>query len=202
MKNAIRNFIVSRAREVFLQKGYSCTTMEDIASAAEISKPTLYHYFTGKENIFQQVLRLSNSEFEELIHPVLQGPEEFPEKLKKLTHEIINHIDKNRGLLKIAFHESNMFIEALDKDQTGGIQRFLENKLRNISRLKDFFLAGMKKGYVRKNIPAELIAVFYSGILSEFSLAYILGKERKADPRLDELTESVTGIVCHGILKG
>ncbi len=201
MKKAIRHFIIAKAREVFQEKGYSCTTMEDIAGAAEISKPTLYHYFSGKESIFRQVVKLSDSEFEEIINPVIQGPDEFPLRLKNLTYEILNHVNKNRGILKIAFHESHMFIEAMDHEQQDGIHEFLESKVRNISKMKEFFQEGKKKGYVRENIPAELIAVFYSGILSEFSLAYILGKERMANLDLNELVNYITGILSSGVLK-
>jgi AcrR family transcriptional regulator len=201
VKKAIRHFIIAKAREVFQEKGYSCTTMEDIAGAAEISKPTLYHYFSGKESIFRQVVKLSDSEFEEIINPVIQGPDEFPLRLKNLTYEILNHFNKNRGILKIAFHESHMFIEAMDHERKGGIHEFLESKVRTVSKLKEFFQEGIKKGYVRKNIPAELIAVFYSGILSEFSLAYILGKERMANLDLNELVNYITGILSSGVLK-
>ena len=39
------------SRRLFTAKGYEETTMEDIAEAAEVSKATLYNYFSSKENL-------------------------------------------------------------------------------------------------------------------------------------------------------
>lgn len=43
--------ILKAARRLFISKGYENTTMLDIAEAAELSRRTLYHYFTSKEEI-------------------------------------------------------------------------------------------------------------------------------------------------------
>lgn len=44
------------ARTLFLTKGYVHTTMLDIAEAAELSRRTIYLYFTSKEEITFQVI--------------------------------------------------------------------------------------------------------------------------------------------------
>ena len=44
--------IVHAAVDVFLRYGYARTTMGDIASAAGVSRPTLYDAFPGKEEVF------------------------------------------------------------------------------------------------------------------------------------------------------
>ena len=49
--NSRRAEVVSRAASLFDQYGYAQTSMEDIASSTGIKKPTLYHYFPGKDAI-------------------------------------------------------------------------------------------------------------------------------------------------------
>src|ERR1051325_1820645 len=44
--------ILSAARRVFLERGYTRATMDDVARAAEFSKPTLYQYFENKDALF------------------------------------------------------------------------------------------------------------------------------------------------------
>jgi AcrR family transcriptional regulator len=44
--------ILDAARKVFLAKGYTKTTMDDIALEAEITKPTIYQYFETKEQLY------------------------------------------------------------------------------------------------------------------------------------------------------
>src|ERR1700690_809084 len=43
--------IVEKAREVFLQKGYYGTTIDDIAEAAGISRSSFYTYFPSKRDV-------------------------------------------------------------------------------------------------------------------------------------------------------
>lgn len=201
MRQAIRHFIIEKAREIFEIKGYINTTIEDLAQSSNISKPTLYNYFTGKDDIFRNVVELSNSEFDELLNPLITGPGNFSEKLKKITFSVLNHVNKNRGILKIAFHESNMFIEAIDKENFGGIERLLEAAQKRVQIFKKFFQEGLDSDYIKKDIPLDLIAVFYAGILGEFSLGYILGKEEMADFDLNQLTDHITNIISKGITK-
>ncbi len=44
--------ILAAARRAFLEHGYANTTMDDVARAAEFSKPTLYQYFENKDALF------------------------------------------------------------------------------------------------------------------------------------------------------
>src|SRR5437016_1336195 len=43
--------IVLRASELFDEVGYHLTSMDDIARAVGLAKPTLYHYFPSKDSI-------------------------------------------------------------------------------------------------------------------------------------------------------
>jgi AcrR family transcriptional regulator len=49
--------ILAAALEVFAERGLAGARMDDIASKAGISKGTLYLYFSGKEELFQEAIR-------------------------------------------------------------------------------------------------------------------------------------------------
>lgn len=61
--------ILDAALEVFSQEGYSGTSMDAIALAAEVSKPTLYMYFGSKEQLFEAIML---SRRDEMLHPFEQ----------------------------------------------------------------------------------------------------------------------------------
>ena len=44
--------IVNEARELFARKGYDNVSVNDIASACDIGRRTVYTYFTGKDEIY------------------------------------------------------------------------------------------------------------------------------------------------------
>lgn len=48
--------ILSAARKVFSEKGYTATTMDDVAEVVGITKSALYAYFAGKEQLFNAVI--------------------------------------------------------------------------------------------------------------------------------------------------
>jgi TetR/AcrR family transcriptional regulator, cholesterol catabolism regulator len=47
--------IISLASKLFDEYGYAGVSMEQIAAAAGIAKPTLYHYFRGKDEILRGI---------------------------------------------------------------------------------------------------------------------------------------------------
>ena len=52
-----RKQIKDIALELFINKGYAKTTMEEIVQAVGISKGGMYHHFSNKEEIFLELLR-------------------------------------------------------------------------------------------------------------------------------------------------
>lgn len=48
--------ILDGALKVFAEAGYSGTTMDAVAAAAGLSKPTLYQYFPSKDELFQAMM--------------------------------------------------------------------------------------------------------------------------------------------------
>lgn len=55
-KEIRRQQIIVAARRVFSGKGFSKSTMENIAVAAELSTGTIYLYFRNKEELYASIL--------------------------------------------------------------------------------------------------------------------------------------------------
>ena len=49
--------LIAAALDVFVDKGYAATRLEDVAERAGVSKGTLYLYFESKEALFKAVVR-------------------------------------------------------------------------------------------------------------------------------------------------
>ncbi|MBI4814519.1 MAG: TetR/AcrR family transcriptional regulator [Methanobacterium sp.] len=59
-KEQRRNDIFKAAEKLFLSRGYDDVSMNDIASAVELSKATLYLYFDNKEELFFAIVLRGN----------------------------------------------------------------------------------------------------------------------------------------------
>lgn len=49
--------LIAAALELFVEKGYAATRLDDVAAHAGVSKGTLYLYFESKEDLFKAVVR-------------------------------------------------------------------------------------------------------------------------------------------------
>src|SRR5690348_7361582 len=55
-QNSTAHKIMATARQLFMQRGYSAVSINDIVRAADVTKPTLYYHFPeGKEELFVQM---------------------------------------------------------------------------------------------------------------------------------------------------
>jgi len=59
--------ILGSALELFAEKGYHSTTIQDIATAVGISRATLYQYFESKEQLFVELLEVCGAAVVEVI---------------------------------------------------------------------------------------------------------------------------------------
>jgi AcrR family transcriptional regulator len=53
-----REAVLQTAAQLFLEKSYSRTSMNDLAERLNITKPALYHYFHNKEEVLLECYRL------------------------------------------------------------------------------------------------------------------------------------------------
>lgn len=81
--------IATAAAKLFSMKGYTETSMEDVAATAKLSKGGMYHYFDCKEDILYFIL----SNFMDLL---LEGFEQDVQNIEdpadKIRHSIRRHV--------------------------------------------------------------------------------------------------------------
>ncbi|MFA1706223.1 TetR/AcrR family transcriptional regulator [Mycobacterium intracellulare] len=56
-----RQLIIEAARRVFSERGYDGTTFQEIAARADLSRPAVNHYFSGKARLYREVLDVTNT---------------------------------------------------------------------------------------------------------------------------------------------
>jgi AcrR family transcriptional regulator len=59
---ATRQLLVDVARDLFAERGYAATSIEDIIKAAGVARGALYHHFDGKDALFRAVYDAVQSE--------------------------------------------------------------------------------------------------------------------------------------------
>ncbi|MER6165441.1 TetR family transcriptional regulator [Streptomyces violaceorubidus] len=75
-KRRTRDLLLRSALELFTERGYEETTVDDIAEAADVSQRTFFRYFASKEEAAFFVSRLAESHFVDAVRA--RPPEEAP----------------------------------------------------------------------------------------------------------------------------
>ena len=97
-KEQRRKEIKDAARKVFLEKGYTSSTINDIANGAQLSPATLYLYYKNKEELYTSlsvdILRLIEEEIQDLTRQdtVLS----IEEKLSTLKNIYLNFLIRQK----------------------------------------------------------------------------------------------------------
>jgi TetR/AcrR family transcriptional regulator, mexJK operon transcriptional repressor len=84
-----RRAILDAATEVFLQKGYLATNMDEIAALAAVSKQTVYKNFPGKETLFVEIVSSVTNQASDRVHsemPDLAEGEDIAEYLRRYAY--------------------------------------------------------------------------------------------------------------------
>ena len=68
-----KKYIIEKARQVFVEKGYRNVTMKDIIEVCEISRGGLYLYFPSTQEIFLEVLKLEQESGDDVFSPQIDA---------------------------------------------------------------------------------------------------------------------------------
>lgn len=138
--------IVWAAAELFDRDGYSSTTMEDIARALGIAKPTLYHYFSSKD----EILYCIHEEFIDLLmarhEQRLKAGLKPSQLLLEVMADILELMETHRGHVRV-FFEHHRELEA-EHQSTIRVKRDAYNQM-----VKEIFQAGIAEGEFRETDP-------------------------------------------------
>lgn len=113
-KDARPQELLAAALDLFVERGFAATRLDDVAMRAGVSKGTLYLYFANKEELFKAVVR-------ENVLPALGEAEDIVGSYEGATTELFREIvfgwwerigaTKASGISKLMLAESNNFPE-------------------------------------------------------------------------------------------
>ena len=123
LKDNIRSRILDVAKQQFELKGYSKTSMREIAVDVGVGVGNIYNYFKSKDELFHEVVRPVLYALEMLLqeHHGIQGEDimmmRSEEYLETCINEYISLYDTHHRLMKIL----------LFRAQGSSLERFREN---------------------------------------------------------------------------
>ena len=119
-KEARPEEITRAALELFVERGFANTRLEDVASRAGVSKGTLYLYFANKEELFKAVVR-----------------EALVARLVEFRDGIAHFQGSTFELLRLAFR---IWWERIGSTPISGIPKLIISEARNFPEIARFYV--------------------------------------------------------------
>lgn len=134
-----RDKLIEVARQLFARKGVENTTMNDIASASEKGRRTIYTYFKNKRDIFSAVIESETEQLLEKLRVIVRkniSPEEKLYEYVNCRFETMKEIVSRNGSLRAGFFRD---VRKVDR-----ARKIISQK--EIAMLKDILSEGVSQG--------------------------------------------------------
>jgi AcrR family transcriptional regulator len=180
--------ILQTARRLFIQQGYTATSIRQIAEETGIGKATIYHHFPDKQSLLAALLK--NVVYSPA--PILEEERSEPDprrRIELITRASLKFFYENADLLQLVRRE----VPALRKEMTGAYTSFFKTFQ---SVLQDTLQEGIDQGFFRTLEPAHAARILITLIQGTFAGTFIQGT---APLRPDEATLSLLDIYFEGI---
>jgi TetR/AcrR family transcriptional regulator, mexJK operon transcriptional repressor len=144
-----RQAILNAATEVFLQKGYLATNMDEIAALAAVSKQTVYKNFPSKETLFVEIVSRVTNQASDRVHnemPDLAEGEDVADYLRRYADRQLAIVLTPRvmRLRRLVIGEVGRFPELAKALFDGGPKRAIAAFAATLKRLVDRGLATIR----------------------------------------------------------
>jgi AcrR family transcriptional regulator len=90
-----RQQLLEIGRELFGQRGYEATSIEEIAARADVSKPVVYEHFGGKEGLYAVVVDREMQLLLDRFTSALSAPGHPRELLERAALVLLDYIEEN-----------------------------------------------------------------------------------------------------------
>lgn len=188
-----RDKFIEVARQLFARKGVENTTMNDIASASDKGRRTIYTYFKSKRDIFNAVVESETDQLLARLRVILAStcsPEEKLEEYIRARFEAMREIVSRNGSLRAGFFRD---MRKVDK-----ARKLISRK--EVALLREILEEGIESGDFDIE-DAYSTAVVITHAIYGLDVAYI--RDSLSDQGIDQerLIGKLSCLILNGILK-
>lgn len=189
MVSKTRDKFIEVARQLFARKGVENTTMNDIASASDKGRRTIYTYFKNKRDIYNAVVESESDKLLVNLRLIVARQVPAEDKLREYVAvrlETMREIVSRNGSLRAGFFRDVRKVDRarklISQKEIALLREILEEGMANDEfRIKDaghtaviitHMIHGLDVTYIRdslsdKGIDQEMLAEYFSNLLLE-----------------------------------
>jgi len=177
-KRETRERILESARALFLRHGYSNTTVEEIAEAADVAQTTFFNYFQSKAALLREMTSEVSDRLEAMLAEELSTPGTAKRRIAHFAGEAAREVGRVRGLAR------DVLRELLNTaSHPGATLPYLTRVYEPFTRI---LREGQRAGDTRVDVEARLMAEMVVGTLNIALVRWLDDPDYPFEERLDE----------------
>lgn len=188
MRDNNRSAILAQALQLFAARGYDAVGVQEIALAAGVTKPTLYHYFGSKQGLLETLLSEHFARLMELVQPAAAYNRDLPLTLTRLVAAYFEFARQHATFYRL---QMALMFAPPDSDPAQAVRRYNEEQHHLMESL--FLQAANDHGNMRGR--HQRYAVTLRGMIDTYIGLYLNGYTRLDDALLHQAVHQF----MHGI---
>ena len=181
-----KKLIADAARDLFFERGYETTSMDEVARHAGVSKATVYVHFESKEKLLLQLIQDDIDCLKIARHEANANTAcELNDRLKELAARFAAMFQDPRtaALHRLVISQANTFGDIAEAFYEAGPLR-MENEVAKLLR------HGVEKGFLRINDIHLAARQYLSLVVSTLPLRSVLSLQPASEVELQKSIES------------
>jgi len=154
-----REQLLKKALAVFSKKGYSATTLQDIAQEAGVTRGAIYHHFGGKAELYNTLIREYADRGNLIMQQAVSEGGTLLNILRRVFVRQLQAIEENREMR--ALMELYLFKTGMVPELEEGRQQQIESGIGLIEMLAGIMSQGIEQGLLRSDVESKDMARAY-----------------------------------------
>lgn len=178
-----REQLISIGREVFAERGFEGTSVEEIASRAGVSKPVVYEHFGGKEGLYAVIMDREMRHLEEVITTSLADGRSR-ERIERAVLALLTYVEE----------ETDGFL-LLGRDMVPGRDRSYSTMLNSAVAQVSHILA---QAFTRQGLDPEVAVLYGQALVGMVSMTAQWWLDER-EPAKEEVAAHIVNLCWNGL---
>jgi AcrR family transcriptional regulator len=187
-----RRQILDAAIRVFARQGFHSTRVSDIADEAGVAYGLVYHYFSSKDEVLNELFSERWSLLMAAIEEADRGAGSPREKLGVVAGFIVESYRHDPELMKVIIVEVTRAANSFGRTHLQEIRRAYESIARIVEE-------GQRSGEFRNDIDPAFASMSFYGAIEQLLSGWIFDLIPASDTSYEQAKEFVVTTICDGL---
>jgi AcrR family transcriptional regulator len=167
-RDEVRKKIIQEASLLFMEKGFSGTTMDDIAGRLGVTKASIYQYYKSKVDLFAAAAEFQRQELAGILERSFAGGN-LMEGAGLLFDSLLAYMRKSMEVY------NDVMSVAVHNDSLRAI--LLEDRNGDLAVIEQFINEQKKKGLIHSSIDSRILAVACDALINGLMFDVMIGMD-------------------------